>query len=162
MEYARRISVTLLLVLTACSAGDQREIAAGHALRDLYEARQLWDSVAYSRPYSFEYKRECYCPLHGNNISVTVDWAGEVKYFSLSNQSLTDETTSILGPLIRTIPGLLTEVLGLIEDSLEGGTELKVEYDRDFGFPKRIEWESAQNDGHHGRFSLEVLEFDFE
>lgn len=162
MGYARRIGLVFLLVLAACSAGDRSELMAGHALRDLFDARQRWESVSYSKPYTFVYKRECYCALHGNDISVVVDWAGEVKRFSLSNQSLTEETTRIFSPLIRTIPDLFNEALGLIEDSLEEGTELKVEYDAEYGVPKRIDWKSAKNDGHSGSSTLEVLEFGFE
>lgn len=153
----RSIALLCFIVASACVPAEDQASAAALQLQRLSEARHLWQATTpINQDYDFSYERSCYCPLHGQVISIRVR-GGEITDFSLSKQSLSSANKEMFAPLVRTVPDLFDEVLSLIEHSLVEGTRLEVTYDRDYGHPSRIEWTSAENDGHHGRFTLRIV-----
>ena len=154
----RFIALLCLIVASACVPAEDQASAAALQLQRLSEARHLWRATTPINPdYDFSYERSCYCPMHGHVISVRVR-GGEMTDFSLSKQSLSPANKERLAPLVRTVPDLFDEVLSLIEQSLVEGTRLEVTYDRGYGYPNRIQWTSAENDGHHGMFTLRIVD----
>ncbi len=97
----------------------------------LEEARELWARVGPS-DYSYDFTPQCFCPLGGQRIRVTVD-DGVVSAARLaSNDSpLTpSELSSVL-----TIP----ELFDLIEDAIDRKADrIEASYDGTYGYPVHV------------------------
>lgn len=160
----RSTALSCFILVSACVpaedrvSAEDRLSAAAVQLERLSEARHLWRATTpVSRDYNFSYKRNCYCAMYGNVISVRVT-GGKISDFSLSKQSLSLADKEMLAPLVRTIPDLFDGVQRAIELSLVEGTHFEVTYDRQYGHPNQIVWQSAENDGHHGSFTLRIVD----
>ena len=122
-------------------------------IRELSAAREQWRARDPKQSYSFNYVRNCYCPLFGRTIRVEVEF-GQIVSFQIVEDLDSSVEKEQFADLIRTIPDLFDEVLKLIEKNIAAGTVLEVKYDEAFGHPSHIKWRNP-NDA-HSDFALEV------
>lgn len=129
----RIVGVLLCAVLGGC------ELFTGPDAPDrLEEARALWARVG-PQDYTFDFTPQCFCPLGGQRVRVTVDdgLVTGARMASDDSPLSASELSSIL-----TVP----ELFDLIEDAIDRDADrIEASYDGTYGYPVAVAIDYVRN-----------------
>ena len=129
------LSIVFIMLFSACGS-DNKDQDGVVRQQLLNENHQKWNTQNILS-YSYLYKRVCFCPPEEDVVVMVVDGKVVGASYTPSGSTVPVDTTAKL----LTVNGLFDQIQTIFD---ENTSQINVTYNKEFGFPERIEIDMDQ------------------